>query len=111
MNGHLQNVRLSWTEAPNRDGLIVGQESGSATRHVGGAGQAPPHSIQKTPPLNFQNDTVRTSMIRVRVSAATARPANGKPPLTSPNEVRDPIGDVVLDELVERVLADETLRP
>jgi hypothetical protein len=28
-----------------------------------------------------------------------------------PNEVRDPIGDVVLDELIERVLAGETLRP
>jgi len=31
--------------------------------------------------------------------------------LTLPNEVRDPIGDMVLDELVERILADETLRP
>ena len=33
------------------------------------------------------------------------------PSLTLPNEVRDPIGDVVLDELVERILAGETLRP
>ena len=50
-------------------------------------------------------------MSRVRVPAAAARPANGKPPLTLPNEVRDPIGDVVLDELVQRILAGETLRP
>jgi hypothetical protein len=50
---------------------------------------------------------VRTSMIRVRVSAAAARPANGKPPY----EVRDPIGDLVLDELVKRVLTGEPLRP
>ena len=50
-------------------------------------------------------------MIRVRVSAAAAQPANGKPPLTLPNKVRDPIGDVALDPLVERVLAGETLRP
>jgi hypothetical protein len=50
-------------------------------------------------------------MIRVRVSAVAARPANGKPPLTLPNEIRDPIGDVVLDELVERVLTGEPLRP
>ena len=50
-------------------------------------------------------------MIRVRVSAAAARPANGKPPLTLPNEVRDPIGDVVLDELVKRVLTGEPLCP
>jgi hypothetical protein len=28
-----------------------------------------------------------------------------------PNEVRDPIGDVVLDELVKRVLTGEPLRP
>jgi len=55
--------------------------------------------------------TVRTSTIRVGGSAAAALPANGKSSLTLPNEVRDPIGDVVLDELVERVLADETLRP
>jgi len=33
-----------------------------------------------------------------------------KPPFL-PNEVRDPIGDVVLDELIERVLAGETFRP
>jgi hypothetical protein len=33
------------------------------------------------------------------------------PSLTLPNEVRDPIGDVVLDELVQRILASETLRP
>jgi hypothetical protein len=33
------------------------------------------------------------------------------PSLTLPNEVRDPIGDVVLDELVQRILAGETLRP
>ena len=45
-----------------------------------------------------------------RVLAAAARPANGKPPFL-PNEVRDPIGDVVFDELIERVLAGETFRP
>jgi hypothetical protein len=33
------------------------------------------------------------------------------PSLTLPNEVRNPIGDVVLDELVQRILAGETLRP
>jgi hypothetical protein len=35
--------------------------------------------------------TVRTSMIRVKISAAAAQPANGKPPLALSNEVRDPI--------------------
>ena len=53
----------------------------------------------------------RRTTNRVGGSAAAALPANGKSSLTLPNEVRDPIGDVVLDELVERVLADETLRP
>ena len=46
-----------------------------------------------------------------RGSAAAALPANGKSSLTLPNEVRDPIGDVVLDELVKRALTGEPLRP
>jgi hypothetical protein len=48
--------------------------------------------------------------IRVGGSAAAALPADGKSSLTLPNEVRDPIGNVVFDELAQRVLADETLR-
>jgi hypothetical protein len=81
------------TAAPGFNRLI----SPGALARIGTSG---PMLYSDSPPVK-----VRES------SAAAALPANGKSSLTLPNEVRDPIRDVVLDELVERVLADETLRP
>jgi hypothetical protein len=54
MSGHVRNVRQSWTEDAKPDSMIVGRKSGPPARHVGGARQAPPHSVQKRRHLIFK---------------------------------------------------------
>jgi hypothetical protein len=60
INDHLQNVRLTLGSGAKPDSMIVGRKNGSAARTSGEQlGQALSDSVQKTPPLNFQNDRLR----------------------------------------------------
>jgi hypothetical protein len=76
--GHVRNVRQSSARHGKPDWMIVGQGGGLVPPMAAEPGQAAPLAAQKSPPFNFQNDTLILFLITLLVSARSRDSGGGR---------------------------------